>query len=336
MTDGGPRSPDEVAPSPLAGRTVIVTGGAGSFGQAFVRRCLEDGARRVAVYSRDEAKQAAMSASFNDPRLRFMVGDVRDSGRLYWALRDTDIVIHAAALKRVETCEADPLEAVATNVEGSANVGRVAIERAVDRAIFLSTDKAAAPNTLYGSTKLTAERIWNGMNVYSAGTGTRFACTRYGNVLGSRGSVVPVWKEQALCGGPIGITDPTMTRFWMPMSAAVDLVILALREMRGGEVFVPKIGAAPIKHLAEAVVPRHAWFQTGLRPGEKLHETLITADEARSTHDCGTHYVIEPAGRSWGDVAPLRAPLVQQPFEYRSDTNLHQLSIPALRELAAA
>lgn len=314
---------------------MLCTGGVGSFGQAFARRCLEDGARKVVIYSRDEAKQAAMKASFNDDRLRFLIGDVRDDERLMDACRGIDIVVHAAALKRVEVCEADPNEAVATNVSGTQNVARACIERGVEKAVLLSTDKAAAPNTHYGATKLAAERLWIRSNVYSAGTRTRFAATRYGNVIASRGSVVPLFREQAK-SGVVTVTDTRMTRFWMVMDEAVDLVMLALREMRGGELFVPKIASGRIVDLATAVAPRCAVQEIGIRPGEKLHETLITEDEARSTYDAGSHYVVEPEGRSWGAVEALPYPRVPDGFVYRSDAHATRLSVDQLRQLVAA
>jgi UDP-N-acetylglucosamine 4,6-dehydratase/5-epimerase len=305
--------------STLKGQSIVVLGGSGSFGQSFVRRALSVGASRVVVFSRSEAKQAQMKAEFNDSRLRFVIGDVRDANRVMDACRGVDIVVHAAALKRVEVCEMDPAEAVATNVIGTMNVARACIERGVKKAVLLSTDKAAAPNTLYGSTKLAAERLWNSSNVYSAGTPTRFACTRYGNVLGSTGSVIPIWRSQ-IPSGEITITDPRMTRFFMSMDAAVDLVCLALSEMRGGEVFVPMIPSTSIMELAEAVAPNCRIRAVGIRPGEKMHETLITEDESRNTHDCGSHYVIEPDSRTWGSVPPLPYPKVADGFVYRSDT----------------
>lgn len=277
-----------------------------------------------------------MKAHLADERLRFMIGDVRDLHRVMDACRGIDVVVHAAALKRIEVCEADPNEAIATNVAGTINVARACIERGVRKAVLLSTDKAAAPNTLYGSTKLAAERAWNASNVYSAGLATRFAATRYGNVIGSTGSVVPVWREQARTTGEITITDPRMTRFFMTMDQAVDLVVMAIGDMRGGEVFVPKIPRMSIAQLADAVAPGCTWKRTGIRPGEKLHETLITADESRTTHDAGSHYVIEPPARTWGRVPPLPYPLVPEGFEYRSDTAPDVLDAGLVKELVAA
>jgi UDP-N-acetylglucosamine 4,6-dehydratase len=316
----------------------LVTGGTGSFGQAFVRRLLNDGADRIVVFSRSESKQAAMRVSLaaHDERLRFMIGDVRDEKRLMDACRGVDTVVHAAALKRVEVCEADPNEAVLTNVIGTGNVARACIERGVRRAVFLSTDKAAAPNTLYGATKLNAERLWLASNVYAGGMETRFSATRYGNVLGSTGSVVPLWRAQAESGKPLTVTDPGMTRFWMRLEDAVALVLLALREMRGGEVFIPKIGSSSIRELARTIDPRGQLAVTGPRPGEKIHETLISEEESRNAHDCGTHYVIEPECRTWDTTPPLTLPRVPRGFSYRSDTNAMRLSVDQLREMIAA
>lgn len=319
---------------------MLITGGTGTFGQAMTRAAVDAGARKVVILSRGEAKQAAMRETFgNDPRLRFLIGDVRDAQRMRMACRGIDTVLHAAALKRIDACEADPDEAVATNVTGTQSVAHACLAAGVERAVFLSTDKAAAPNTLYGATKLTAERSWIASNVYAAGTPTRFSATRYGNVLGSTGSVVPLWQRQATRGEPLTVTDPAMTRFWMPITAAVELVILALRTMRGGEVLIPKVGAAPILTLAAAVAPGHPYRVTGLRRGEKLHETLVAEDEAPNTYDHGTHYVIEP-DRTWEtdmkpqhDLAP-RYPKVPAGFAYRSDT-AHPLTADQLRGMLA-
>lgn len=321
--------------SPVADRSVLITGGSGAFGSAFARRCLEDGARRVVILSRSESKQAAMQAEIPDPRLRFLVGDVRDAVRMVDACRGVEVVVHAAALKRVEVCEADPLEANKTNIDGSVNVARACIANGVGLAVLLSTDKASEPNTHYGKTKAVAESSWNGMNVYSAGAGTRFAATRYGNVLGSTGSVIPTWKVEAQHGRAITLTEPTMSRFWMPMSAAVDLVLYALREMRGGEVFVPRIGASTVAELAMAVAPGAEWKLVGPRAGEKFHESLISPEESRHTHDAGSVFIIEPEARIWGDVDPLPYPSVVPGFSYTSDT-APRLSAEQLRQLVAA
>lgn len=275
-----------------------------------------------------------MRAAFDDPRLRFVIGDVRDRQRLVQAMRDIEIVVHAAALKRVEVCEADPCEAKKTNIDGSEHVALAAIECGVHLGVMLSTDKAASPNTLYGATKLTAERLWNGANVYAAGTRTRFACTRYGNVINSTGSVVPLWRSQAAAGLPVTITDNRMTRFLMTMDDAVTLVLVALHQMRGGEVFVPEVGAASMVDLATIIAPHAVKREVGIRPGEKLHETLITADEARSTYAANGYYVIEPPLRSWETIPPPPYPLVADGWSYWSDT-ARQLSGDELRAMVA-
>jgi UDP-N-acetylglucosamine 4,6-dehydratase len=271
------------------------------------------------VYSRGEAKQAEMKAAIGDDRMRYFIGDVRDPERIAEACRGIDIVIHAAALKRVEVCESDPNEAIETNIKGTQNVARACIGQGVEKALFLSTDKAAAPNTLYGSTKLVAERCWNGANIYSAGTSTRFAVTRYGNVAGSTGSVIPTWRSQA-SSGPISITHLGMSRFLMSMQDAIDLVILALTDLRGGSIYVPKLKGVGILQLKDAVAPDATFKVTGIRPGEKLHECLITESEARTTWDCGTHFLIEPEARTWGKVAPPKGELVGRDFQYQSNT----------------
>ena len=326
---------------PLYGRNVLVTGGTGSFGQAFVREALQQGARRVVVFSRDELKQALMAQALSDPRLRWFIGDVRDRPRLDQAMRDVQVVVHAAAMKRIETCEANPDEAVSVNVGGTRNVALAAIAAGVEKAVFLSTDKAPAPATLYGATKLCAERLWVQSNVYAAGTHTRLSCTRYGNVLASRGSVVGLWREQVAAGVPVTITDERMSRYWMQLAEAVQLVVLALEQMRGGELFVPKVPSSSVLDLARAVVEQNGQpyapghVVTGLRPGERMHETLISPEESRTTFDAGTHYVIEPEARTWEVLPPLPWPLVADGFTYRSDTNAQQATVDELRRLIA-
>ncbi len=312
----------------------LITGGTGSFGKAFARRLLDGGAKRVVILSRDELKQAEMSAEFNDDRLRFMIGSVTDPARVEKAFHGVTHVVHAAAMKRIEVCEANPFEAVQTNLLGTATVADACIREGVQRAVFLSTDKAVGPNTHYGATKLAAERLWCRYNVYAAHGDTRFSATRYGNVLGSRGSVLPLFRQQALLGGPLTITDKRMTRFFMRMSEAVDLVAMAFREMRGGEVFVPMIGATSIVKLAEAVAPGVNWVETGIRPGEKLHEALLGADEARQTYNYGDHYRIETT-RTWEDGmhADVQARKVPEGFEYTSEAA--DMEPGALRELVA-
>ena len=318
----------------LSGRDVLVTGGAGAFGRAFVRRALSDGAKRVVVYSRSEANHAAMRAEFANDRIRFIIGDVRDYTRLLDACRGVEIVVHAAALKRVEVCRDNPSEANATNIDGTENVARACVAAGVERAVYLSTDKAASPSTHYGATKLAGESTWCNWNAPAARTKTRFAATRYGNVAGSTGSVIPIWKAQASTG-QVTITDPRCTRFLMSMACAVDLVVTALTEMRGGEIFVPVIRAARVTDLADVVAPGCTQVTTGLRGAEKIHETLITDDEVQTTYRRGDHFVIEPAERSWTDAIP--EPIgyrVAEGFVYRSDSWM--MTPDELRALVAA
>jgi UDP-N-acetylglucosamine 4,6-dehydratase len=281
-----------------------------------------------------------MRQRFPDDRMRWFIGDVRDQQRLEQAMRNVQVVVHAAAMKRIETCEEQPEEAIRTNVLGTLNVAKAAIGAGVEQAVALSTDKAPQAATLYGATKFCAERLWCQSNVLAAGTPTRLSAVRYGNVLGSRGSVLDIFRQQKALGQPIRVTSEHATRFWMRIEDAVDLVLIALTHMVGGDTFIPKIGSASVLDLARAVVgpelyaPGHV--ETGLRGAEKLHEVLFSTDEAPRTYEAGTFYVIEPEGRSWGDVAPLRYPKVSTGFEYRSDTNAQQLSVEQLRELIAA
>ena len=267
-----------------------------------------------------------MAAEYSDPRMRFFLGDVRDHSRLALALRGVDTVLHAAAMKRIDACESDPTEAVATNIRGTQNVALACVSAGVTRAVVLSTDKAPAATTLYGATKFAAERLWLASNVYAGGRGTRLTATRYGNVLGSRGSVLDRWRTQRDVGVPLTITDEHATRFWMTMAQAVQLVADVLAMMDGGETFVPRIGSAPILDLARAVVegpngepyaPGHV--VAGLRAGERLHETLIAADERRRT--LATCYVLDAQGDT------------DEP--YRSDTNPNRLTVRHLREMIA-
>jgi UDP-N-acetylglucosamine 4,6-dehydratase len=244
-------------------------------------------------------------------------------------------VVHAAALKRIEVCESDPWEATLTNVIGTHHVASAAILAGVHRAVLLSTDKAPSAHTLYGATKFCAERLWLASNVYAAGHATKLAASRYGNVLNSRGSVVHLWREQAQRGEPLTVTDQRCTRFWLTLEQAVDLVLLALREMQGGEVYVPKCPSSPVAHLAATLSNGVGAKIVGLRPGERLHETLISSDESRTTYDRGSHYVIAPDSPSWGPYVS-RGQLVDDGFVYRSDTNSQRVSVDELRALVAA
>lgn len=248
-----------------------------------------------------------------------MLGDVRDEARLTEAMRGCELVVHAAALKRIEVCQQHPDEAEQTNIAGSRNVARACIANGVRLAVFLSTDKAASPETLYGSSKAFAEGAWVARNAQSAGTGTVFVATRYGNVIGSTGSVVPIWKAQSV-HGQITITDERATRFLMSMEQAVDLVKLAIGHARPGAVYVPKILAASVGALAEAVAPSATRIVTGFRAAEKIHETLISNTEAQRTYDCGAFYLIDFEQPTWGSLPWMEFPKVPKDFEYRSDT----------------
>lgn len=270
-----------------------------------------------------------MRAEFgDDPRLRFFIGSVDDERRVTEALEGVEYVVHAAAMKRVDTCHENPVEALLTNAIGTVNVARGCKAQNVHKAVFLSTDKAAAPFTHYGVTKLAAEATWLSYNVYTPRQRTRFSATRYGNVIGSRGSVVPLFKDQARLGGPLTITDPRMTRFWMRMEQAIELVQLAFREMEGGEVFVPKIAASSVLDMAEAIGPGIQTRITGIRAGEKLHETLICEFEARNTYDFGDHYRINPS-----EAAMHAGTKVPDDFTYTS--SVPTIDVPTLGRLVA-
>jgi len=309
---------------------ILVTGGTGSFGRAFVRRMLREHADcTIRIYSRDELKQYEMAREFgHDPRLRFFIGDVRDRERLARAFWDVDWVVHAAALKHVHLCEYNPAEAVKTNVLGSQNVIDAAIDAGVAKVVALSTDKAVNPVNLYGASKLCAEKLFVHGSAYSGSRQTRFACVRYGNVVGSRGSVIPLWLEQAPTG-VLTLTDARMTRFWISLGQAVDLVLQVLREMRGGEIFVPKIPSMRMVDLARAIAPEAMLKEVGVRPGEKLHEVLLTPEEAPRTREFPTHFVV-----SRHTPRPEGRPLPDE-FCYRSDQNTQWLDVERLRQLVA-
>ena len=319
----------------LTDRSILITGGTGAFGRAFTKFALDSGARRVAVLSRDEVKHARIARELPDPRLRCFVGDVRDAARVRQAAQGVDFVIHAAAMKRVDHCEADPDEAVATNIIGSQNVAHAAIAVGATRAVFLSTDKAAAPCTLYGLTKGTAERAWLQSNGYADGTGTSFVATRYGNVLDSTGSVIPLWRSQAATSDTVKITSPTATRFWMTMQDAVNLVVHALTYAERGETFVPNIGAASLRLLKSVIVPNALSIVIGLRAGEKRHELLIAPDEACRTRVTTHGYVIEPAAPTWTYRPSTDGPHVAHDFTFTSETAPLQLSATDLRTMLA-
>lgn len=317
------------------GRTILLTGGTGSFGQHFTRTALARWSpAAIRVFSRDELKQSVMERQIDDERLRFLLGDVRDRDRLRRAVDGVDIVIHAAALKQVPACEYNPFEAVRTNILGAQNVAEVCIDAGVRRAVALSTDKAVSPTNLYGATKLCAERLFVQANVYAGAHQTRLSCVRYGNVVGSRGSVLPLFTDQA-ASGELTVTDERMTRFWITLDQAVQFVADSVARMQGGELFIPKIPSMRVVDLAEAVAPGARLRYTGIRPGEKLHEALLTPEEARHTVDAGSCYIVEPEHPFWGDSRIPDAKPVAEDFLYTSDRNSEWLDVDALRELIA-
>jgi UDP-N-acetylglucosamine 4,6-dehydratase len=308
--------------------SVLVTGGSGSFGKAFIKTLLLNSkVRRLVVFSRDELKQSEMQHEFGplDPegRLRYFIGDVRDESRLLMAFRGIDYVVHAAALKQVPAAEYNPFECIRTNVIGAENVVQASLKAGVKRVIALSTDKAANPINLYGASKLASDKIFVAANHLSGSGGTSFAVVRYGNVVGSRGSVVPFFRELLARGTDhLPITDPRMTRFWITLEKGVEFVCSCMAMMMGGEIFVPKIPSMKITDLATALAPHLEQRVVGIRPGEKLHEVMITDDDARSTRDLGDCYMIEPSILFWdNDVRPQRGLPLPEGFRYASDTN---------------
>ncbi|MFQ5556725.1 MAG: UDP-N-acetylglucosamine 4,6-dehydratase (inverting) [Acidimicrobiales bacterium] len=319
--DTGTSSTDKEAMD-FSGKTILLTGGTGSFGQAFTRRVIaEFPTATIRVYSRDELKQSEMRDRFGDSQLRFFIGDIRNRSRLQRATQGADIVVHAAAMKQVPACEYNPFEAVQTNILGTQHVVDCAIDAGVQKVLALSTDKAVNPVNLYGATKLCEEKIVVQGNAYAAGFDTRLACVRYGNVVGSRGSVVPVFARQRVEQGYLTITDERMTRFWLTLDEAVDLVSYALEHMEGGEVFVPRIPSMRVTDLARAIAPDTPTETIGIRPGEKLHEVLITADEARHTIRVGDVYVVLPEQVSWAKGSDWQGTPLPEGFEYSSGDN---------------
>ncbi len=320
----------------LDGKSVLVTGGTGSFGRAFVKRILATtGVRRVVVFSRDELKQFEMAEDFGgESRIRFFIGDVRDSDRLNRAFDGVDIVVHAAALKQVPAVEYNPIEAVRTNINGAENIINAALNQKVQRVVALSTDKASSPINLYGATKLVSDKLFVNGNGYAGGNPSRFAVVRYGNVVGSRGSVVPFFKRLVAQGvAEIPITDERMTRFWITLPQGVQFVLDSLERMRGGELFVPKIPSMRVTDLAQVVAPGAKLRIVGIRPGEKLHEEMISVDDARRTLDMGTHFVIQPQSEWWSRWGDIGGSPMPEGFSYASDTNSQWLSHAELAEM---
>jgi len=318
-------------------QVVLVTGGTGSFGKEFIKIMLaEYKPAKLIVFSRDELKQHEMRVGGLDhPSLRYFIGDVRDLQRLRRAMHGVDIVIHAAALKQVPACEYNPMEAIKTNILGSSNVIEAALDLGVKKVLALSTDKAVNPVNLYGTTKLAAEKLFIQSNAYAAGKETRFSCVRYGNVVGSRGSVIPIFIQQRQ-NGKLTITDERMTRFWLTLEQGVRFVIRCTEQMNGGEVFVPKIPSTKIVDLAHAIAPDAELEVIGIRPGEKLHEVLIHEDEARSAVELPDMFVVQPTSELWfgHEWQKIGRPLPDG-FRYASDTNPDWLTREQIREMVA-
>ena len=328
-------------PGFLDGKSILITGGTGSFGRRLVRTVLdEENPRRVVIFSRDELKQYEFHQELGDePRVRFFIGDVRDRDRLWRAFDQVDIVVHAAALKQVPAAEYNPFEAVKTNVHGAQNVIDAALDRGVSRVIALSTDKASSPINLYGATKLVSDKLFVAANAYAGGHETRFGVVRYGNVIGSRGSVMPLFRKLAATGR-IPITDERMTRFWITLDQGVRFVISMLERMQGGELFVPKIPSMHVVDLARAIAPDAKLEATGIRPGEKLHEEMISVDDARRTLEADRFFIVQPDADWWAQSARAggwrdASPVVEG-FRFSSDTNPCWLSVEDLRGMLDA
>jgi UDP-N-acetylglucosamine 4,6-dehydratase len=316
----------------LEDKVVLITGGTGSFGRAFATRLLNEfKPKKVIIFSRDEQKHYAMEAEMRDPRLRFLVGDIRDRHRLLRAFAGVDVVVHAAAMKHVHISEYNPIEAIRTNVDGAANVIDAALERGVKRVIALSTDKAVSPVNLYGATKLCMEKLFVAANSYTGGTDVRFDLVRYGNVVGSKGSVVPLFNRQRE-EGRLTITEGSMTRFWIGMERAIDLVLLALQNGLGGEVFVPRLPACTVDVLARAMAPGLPIETIGIRPGEKMHETMITFDESHNAIEYDNYFVIKPSYAAWGGPERTDGNPVTERFSYSSDVT-YALNVDETRDL---
>lgn len=322
-------------------KSVLITGGTGSFGKQCIKGILEKyRPKKVVVFSRDELKQFEMQQEFSSDVMRFFIGDVRDLYRLRQAMRGIDYVIHAAALKQVPAAEYNPMECIKTNIHGAQNVINAAIENEVEKVIALSTDKAANPINLYGATKLVSDKLFVAANNIAGGHKTRFSVVRYGNVVGSRGSVVPFFKKLLAQGSTeLPVTDAKMTRFWITLPQGIQFVLKSFERMQGGEVFVPKIPSSKITDLAEAIAPGTPIKIIGIRPGEKLHEIMCPADDSHLTLEFHDHYVIKPTITFF---APVNYSIncldecgvpVEQGFEYNSGTNPHFLTVEELRGL---
>lgn len=323
----------------LNDKTILITGGTGSFGKKFLEMIFEKyNPRKVIIYSRDEFKQSVMQTEYKDKvdmsKVRFFIGDVRDRDRLSRAFTDVDYVIHAAAMKQVPTCEYNPMEAIKTNIHGAQNVIDAALDRGVKKVVALSTDKAVNPINLYGGTKLVSDKLFIAANAYSGDNGTVFSVVRYGNVAGSRGSVIPIWQNLIDKGEKkLGVTDMRMTRFWITLRQGVELVFKAMEESKGGETYISKIPSFHIGDLAKAMLPDCEIEEIGIREGEKLHEVMVTKDDSRSTYEYEKHYIVYPE-YTWhndSDILP-GGRRVEDGFEYNSGTNTQWLDVEGLRE----
>jgi UDP-N-acetylglucosamine 4,6-dehydratase len=324
------------------GATILITGGTGSFGRKYAATLLQRyKPHRVIIYSRDELKQSVMQQEFDSPALRYFIGDVRDRERLTTAMRGADFVIHAAALKQVPAAEYNPIECIRTNINGAENVVNAALATGVKRVIALSTDKAANPINLYGATKLCSDKLFVAANNIAGGRDIHFAVVRYGNVVGSRGSVVPFFREQIAKGADhLPVTDARMTRFWITLQQGVDFVLDNFARMHGGEIFVPKIPSVRITDLAKAMAPNLPIKYVGIRPGEKLHEVMCPGDDSHLTIEFDRHYVITPSIRFFEETLDYRTDVkgdkgtpVAEGFEYNSGTNPHFLDAAQIQQM---
>lgn len=323
----------------LNNKIILITGGTGSFGKKFLEMIFKNyQPRKVIVYSRDEYKQSVMQTEYRDKvdmsKVRFFIGDVRDRERLYRAFEGVDYVIHAAAMKQVPTCEYNPMEAIKTNIHGAQNVIDAALDKGVKKVVALSTDKAVNPINLYGGTKLVSDKLFIAANAYTGKSGTVFSVVRYGNVAGSRGSVIPIWRKIIKEGGTtLGVTDLRMTRFWITLEQGVKLVFKALEESKGGETYISKIPSFHIGDLAKAMLPGCKIDEFGIREGEKLHEVMVTKDDSRSTYEYDKHYIVYP-NYTWHDNQAVLpgGKRVEDGFEYNSGTNVEWLGVEELKE----
>lgn len=325
----------------LNNKSILITGGTGSFGKKFIERILNKyEPKKIIIYSRDEFKQDILRKQLSEKypilisRLRFFIGDVRDKDRLHRAFKGVDYIIHAAAMKQVPVCEYNPFEAIKTNIHGAQNIVDVAIDSGVKKVVALSTDKAVNPINLYGGTKLVSDKLFISANSYSGGTGTIFSVVRYGNVAGSRGSVIPFFQELIKKGAnELPITDYEMTRFWITLDEGVDLVFKALKESSGGETYISKIPSFKVTELAKAIKKDIKLKEVGIREGEKLHESMITKDDSRTTYEYEKHYIVYPKFNWWNDSYFTEGgKLIEPGFEYNSGTNTQWLDEKQLRE----